>query len=323
MPKHRRGFTLIELLVVIAIIGVLIALLLPAVQAAREAARRAQCTNNLKQIGLALQNFESANRQLPPGFSTAPCGALDKLSKTVQIDLMLYMEQGTLYNAFNLDLPIVDGSCGFPANSTAVMTKVAGFVCPSDPEGQGADGWPGNSYRAITGDRSNSYWNYKADTTLPEPRGLFYFNSKVKIGDIKDGTSNTIAFSELLIHGPARRVSGVPADFLSQDTWSDQGAVYDWQGDTWCAGGYSQSLGNMTGVPSANNGKSAPNLYLAGGAQSPYWHSLQSMGGLHPQAVNNLFADGHVATVKYTVAREIWRALATRKGGEIISAEKL
>jgi prepilin-type N-terminal cleavage/methylation domain-containing protein/prepilin-type processing-associated H-X9-DG protein len=141
MLQRRRGFTLIELLVVIAIIAVLIALLLPAVQAAREAARRIQCTNNLKQLGLALHNYESSNNSFPSasvfGTNVPPCtspGFNHNCQNTPWFTLMLpYIEQGPLYNSFNAAIGMEGpGMLGFLINSTIYTTKIASFQCPSD-----------------------------------------------------------------------------------------------------------------------------------------------------------------------------------------------
>jgi prepilin-type N-terminal cleavage/methylation domain-containing protein/prepilin-type processing-associated H-X9-DG protein len=141
MSQRRRGFTLIELLVVIAIIAVLIALLLPAVQAAREAARRIQCTNNLKQLGLAIANYESSQTCYPSGtifglnngFCTSP-GFGNNCQNTPWFEMMLpYIEQSALYNSFNSAIGMEGpGLLGFLVNSTVIATKIASFQCPSD-----------------------------------------------------------------------------------------------------------------------------------------------------------------------------------------------
>jgi prepilin-type N-terminal cleavage/methylation domain-containing protein len=141
MVRRRGGFTLIELLVVIAIIAVLIALLLPAVQAAREAARRIQCTNNLKQLGLGIANYESSNNSLPIGsvfgVGVGPCTSPDfnnNCQNTPWFILMLpFIEQGPLYNAFNASIGMEGpGMVGFVINSTIFTTKIPSFQCPSD-----------------------------------------------------------------------------------------------------------------------------------------------------------------------------------------------
>src|SRR5947208_3663656 len=143
MRRFHRGFTLIELLVVIAIIGVLIALLLPAVQAAREAARRAQCTNNLKQIGIALHNYHSAVGGFPVGF-LYPSRPVPPTTSPLQYrwsalaQMAPYLEQSNLFNALNFDYPLAYKPAGggafwpfYPQNGTAMGTRVATFLCPS------------------------------------------------------------------------------------------------------------------------------------------------------------------------------------------------
>jgi prepilin-type N-terminal cleavage/methylation domain-containing protein len=160
LPRRRPAFTLIELLVVIAIIAVLIALLLPAVQAAREGARRAQCTNNLKQIGLALHNYISTNDCVPPAAldtriaagTTIANGGFGALAR-----LLPYLEQQSLYNASNFSINVINGAVGVWINSTAIHTRVNGFLCPSDTP----PSWPtitvdksiapGNNYFASVG----------------------------------------------------------------------------------------------------------------------------------------------------------------------------
>ncbi|QDV34803.1 DUF1559 domain-containing protein [Tautonia plasticadhaerens] len=198
----RRGFTLIELLVVIAIIGVLIALLLPAVQSAREAARRAQCTNNLKQLGLALHNYESASAGFPPGIVTTTSNLPDEFSTWVawspQSMLLPYLEQQPLYNAANFNWACCwYGDEAYVTNSTVVFTRIAAFLCPSD----GNAGVQNiNSYYASLGTTIHRYGPPNGDTTGP----FTLYNSQSRSGrygisDLKDGTSNTIAFGEGLV----------------------------------------------------------------------------------------------------------------------------
>jgi prepilin-type N-terminal cleavage/methylation domain-containing protein/prepilin-type processing-associated H-X9-DG protein len=214
--RRPVGFTLIELLVVIAIIAVLIALLLPAVQSAREAARRAQCTNNLKQMGLAVANYESSTGAYPQGYCqraywdpTNSSGTLENSgwgAWSVHSYIMPYMEQGPVYQRLNFSIASDDNEDNM-TNATARMTRVSSFLCPSStlPIGSfycganvpglgGPARYPGNNYFASVGPCSIPWADSK-------PPGIFSIMcnaaaTSIGIRDIQDGTSNTIAFGE-------------------------------------------------------------------------------------------------------------------------------
>jgi prepilin-type N-terminal cleavage/methylation domain-containing protein/prepilin-type processing-associated H-X9-DG protein len=226
MNQRKRGFTLIELLVVIAIIGVLIALLLPAVQSAREAARRAQCTNNLKQMGLAVHNYVSTNEALPPTSIFVPRNlGINYQNQGPHARLLPYLEQQSIFNAINWDggarlgigpsnpnnePPIdVDGWGGFwgRTNMTIVCTEISAFLCPSDGN-RGANGQfffngmnhvvASGSYPVNTG--LNRFHNggrllgpsYTPDPSTPGISGV------IKMASFRDGTSNTAIYSEVI-----------------------------------------------------------------------------------------------------------------------------
>src|SRR4051812_29412824 len=197
-PDLRRGFTLIELLVVIAIIGVLLALLLPAVQAAREAARRIQCSNNLKQVGIALHNYHASCGGFPVGF-LYPTGPVPSTTSPQQYrwsplaQMAPFLEQANLANALNFDYPLgsqpVAGSAfwpPYPANTTAMAVQVASFLCPSDGAPAPLAGSGPANYTFCAGSGGNGGEATGAD-------GAFILGPSLSLADLTDGSSATVA----------------------------------------------------------------------------------------------------------------------------------
>ena len=319
---RRRGFTLIELLVVIAIIGVLIALLLPAVQSAREAARRAQCTNNLKQLGLALHNYHDALGAFPLG-RTIPFN----VSYSPFARILPYIEQSTVGSAMNFNLGWSD-----PANLTVATTTVNTFICPTDPNNQVPNRWGGLNYRANEG-TGVPMWYGETDTagvnkTLPYPNGVFFANLQCNIANIIDGTSNTAVFSEHNKGDFNNSTATESTDTFRPGTYPNNAdeavqlcSSFDWR---------NLSFQGVSDV-------GAPWIY-GYHSTSEYWHSMPpnskscmfppsriavTAGSSHPGGVNVGMADGSVRFIKSTVNIQAWRALGTRNGGEVISADSL
>ncbi|WZO99359.1 DUF1559 domain-containing protein [Isosphaeraceae bacterium EP7] len=249
--KSRRGFTLIELLVVISIIAVLIALLLPAVQSARESARRMQCTNNLKQIGLAMHNYHSAIGSFPLGNSLnvqgdTPGDLALWNSWSTQGMLLSYLEQTPLYNSINFNFGPYPTGPFSNLNSTSSNTVLNTFLCPSDPNsgaGKAGSGGNINNYAASFGatTTNGSGWEDSATPrnhqTATGSSGMFTFSQAYGVQDCTDGTSNTLAFAEWLV-GDGRQSAGSKYRGNME------------MGDTSPGTGYLNALGNLVQVQS-------------------------------------------------------------------------
>ena len=314
--RRRRlgGFTLIELLVVIAIIAVLIALLLPAVQSAREAARRSQCVNNLKQIGLALHNYASTSGVFPPGYSSfykrdsGDAGtAEDDIGPGWAWGSMILpqLEQKPIYDAINFNLTMT-----FAANTTIQTLRMAAYLCPSDVTKELVpvrnEGNTATIYTVGSGNYVGMYGVGEIGDAPGAGTGLFYRNSRTSYADILDGTSQTISQGERshnlsYVTWTGRAVGG----YLFK-TSSFEGGTDTYNPDP------EESFTMILGPVGTENGPRTPNHPTA--HVEDYWSR-------HPGGVNCLFADGSVHFIKNSISPPAWQALATRSGGEVLSAE--
>jgi prepilin-type N-terminal cleavage/methylation domain-containing protein/prepilin-type processing-associated H-X9-DG protein len=317
--QRRPGFTLIELLVVIAIISVLIALLLPAEQAAREAARRAQCVNNLKQIGVALHNYHESRNALPAA-EMVYLGQVQGTSFSGLTQILPYLEQSVLFNALNFSLPDTD-----PSNNTVLLTRVNSFICPSDPYNPSPTMGGQTSYVADMG--SGIVWQssmFAPNIGLPMPNGVFYGNSATTFAAITDGLSNTGFFSERLVGDasagiitPISDVFYVPGAPLTPDDAMAQCQavnIYDPANQTVTTEGIPWVDGQHITLH-----VTPPNTRSCG-----FYSVLRAVmppSSNHPGGVNLLLGDGSVRFAKDSINLSTWRALGTRAGGEIISAD--
>jgi len=320
---RRSAFTLIELLVVIAIIAVLIGLLLPAVQAAREAARRMQCTNNLKQIGLAVQNYEGTHSVLP----SARTGSPHLWSALAQI--LPNIEGGAVFNAINFNftsLPSAAEPLGI-VNTTATRMIVSTFLCPSDGRQDRLDpNFGPNNYVANAGTGLQNGGSFRPEDGTQRIDGVFFERSAVRFPEITDGLSNTAAFSEtikgtgtdntgsapqnqLLQYGQGPSLTPVTDAFCSGSIslWSGQ------RGREWVRGSFIYATFNHYMTPN-NKAYDCLSGNVIGRMAARSFHS----GG-----VNTLFLDGHVQFAKDSINVSTWRAIASRNGGELISSDQL
>jgi len=345
-PDRRRGFTLIELLVVISVIGILIAMLLPAVQAAREAARRAQCSNNLKQVGLALHAYLSSSGVFPPGrTNTHAAGAGNCWGGYAQI--LANLEGQTLANAFNYAFaPDADpASPPAMANSTGSTAWLNVLICPTDsppaPVPIGPAWYSGLNYPLSVGSGYSVTQRPMAPLSGP-PNGVMFENSGVGPAAISDGLSMTVAASETTRSIAGRGFAADPlggfvttaapgsagptiasdADYAALCLAPVPPGFQAARGILWSFGAPGHSLYNHRRPP--NDPRADCRGGLAGSGDSdPDWNRLSlnvAARSRHPGGVNALFCDGHVQFVKDSVAPRAWQALGSRNGWEILSA---
>ncbi len=300
-PNRSRAFTLIELLVVIAIIAVLIGLLLPAVQKVREAAARTSCTNNLKQIGLALQGYHDAQKVFPSGYVSGVTGTGNDTGPGWgwAAYLLPHMEQQPLFSQINFTLPIEHAS-----NATARVQVVKSYLCPADTPPQAVSVGP----RSATGVLTSTTCTvapacYIASYGIGEPGvdgdGLFFRGSTIRIGDITDGTSSTLAVGERSFRfADSSWVGAVTGSQLAPNPGS--GMVIQLEvAPNYTLGHSGEAYDGPGGTPGEEN----------------------NFSSAHTRGINFVFADGHVRFLTSSVNYTTYTALSTRAGGETISGD--
>jgi prepilin-type N-terminal cleavage/methylation domain-containing protein/prepilin-type processing-associated H-X9-DG protein len=324
--QTKRGFTLVELLVVIAIIGILVGLLLPAVQAAREAARRMQCTSGMRQMMLGAANYESSFKRLPASRVSRTDNRLGPTnSLSVHARLLPYMEQSQIYNKINFNVEYND-----PLNDEARLTNVPIFRCPSDPCSSVPQNVGGvNNFYVNSG--TIPLWNRSTAApwpNIPDNDGVFYRDSFLRLAAITDGLSNTAAFSERLT-GDYSATKATPrtdtfqpgTSPLTTDEAYNQCYAIDMMdlskqgfsdiGTPWIRGYHSVSEYYHIAPPQGRS------------CMFPPGRIMTTANSWHGSLVNMCFVDGSTHSVPASIDIQVWRAIGSRAGGEMKGAASI
>ncbi len=322
LPR-QSAFTLVELLVVIAIIGILIALLLPAVQAAREAARRSQCSNNLKQIGVALHVFENTHREFPSSF-----GGSQGTDWSAQARILPYLEQVALHDSVDYDQPY--SAAVLPDGSPLAAFRVPTYQCPSEPndEVRMKNGAP--VHYPLNYAMNLGTWLVHRPTDQQGGDGAFQPYRRLKPRDMLDGLSNTMAATEVKAYMPYFRnaahdpptMPALPADIcsLAGDFKSSSGHT-EWVDGRAHQTGFTTEFAPNTHVPCEQGGQEYDvdwtNQQEGKSPTVPTFAAVTARSH-HAGVVNTLLVDGSVRAISETVELSVWRALSTRAGGEVV-----
>ncbi len=304
--RRARGFTLIELLVVIAIIGVLIALLLPAVQSAREAARRSSCSNNLKQIGLALQNYHGISNSFPQGYvSRVRTGGIEMGPGWAwAAQSLAQLEQPALFNAINFSLPITD-----PGSRTATLTTLAMYLCPSNSPDPGPVQVSNPGGPVLVSLAPSQYvgsaGQFAPGNSPADNNGVFFRNSQIGLRDIRDGSSQTLMVGERSRNvADATWLGVVPAAQICTNRY--------WRSPPECEPSSAYVLSH-TGPDNDQAWIDVPNFPQAGA--DDFWSR-------HPSGCNFLFCDGSIHFLRQSINPKVFSALSTRKGNEVVGSDQ-
>jgi prepilin-type N-terminal cleavage/methylation domain-containing protein len=323
--KRTSAFTLIELLVVIAIIAILIGLLLPAVQKVREAASRMQCQNNLKQIGLALHNYENTYRKMPSP-ETYSLGVTG-VSWSIQARLLPYIEQANLQNLIVFNQP-------YSAQPNVTKVRVPTFLCPNEVRDEERPDGAVTHYPLNYGVNLGTWFVYNPATGQGGD-GAFAVNKQFKITAIKDGTSNTLAFSEVKGWTPYLRDEQSPSA-ANTTAPTDPATIGGYGGSfkadsghtEWVDGrvhqtGFTTTFPPNTVVPYTSGGVAYDidfNSSREGLTTDKITYAVVTSRSYHTGIVNVVFMDGSVRSVDNEIDPTIWRALGTRLGKEVVGS---
>lgn len=329
-PRVRRSaFTLIELLVVIAIIAVLISLLLPAVQQAREAARRSQCKNNLKQLGLAMHNYLDAMSVFPPAncYGTT-AGVGTTASWSMQARILPYIDAANLQNLINF------GS-SYSTQLTVTATRVPVFLCPSEVNDTARVGTPpAATHYPLNYAVSRGTWFVWDPATSTTGSGAFGVNTRYNSASFTDGMSNTIGMSEVKAYQPNLRLGSGPITVgtmvppASPSVVVGYGGTFATTGHTeWVDGkihetSFTSTFGPNTDVMYNNAGTQVDVDYVSATEKAPgatdVTNAAVTSRSYHVGIVNSLLMDGSVRSFSDNISLTVWQALSTRAGGEVI-----
>ena len=325
----RRGFTLIELLVVIAIIAILISLLLPAVQQAREAARRSQCKNNLKQMGLAMHNYLDARRYFPPS-ACLNTSAITSVFWSPQAYLLPYLEQANLQK-------LIDWNQPYSVQGNVAKTRIPTYLCPSEVNDRArSDPQPGDpnfTHYPLNYAANMGTWMVWDPNTKQGGNGAFHPNSSLQTAHFRDGTSTTVAFAEVKTYTPHLRDSGNPAAAGvpvpgSVATVVGYGGTLKDSGHTeWVCGranhiGFTTVFTPNTVVNYTSGGVKYDVDFISqreGGSTTQVTYAANTARSFHSGMVSAVMLDGATRSISNSIDLTIWRGLSTRSGSEVIT----
>lgn len=330
---HRSGFTLVELLVVIGIIGMLIGLLMPAIQAAREAARRTQCANNMRQVALAVLNYERTYRCLPAStiLNLGTTAAANNLAWGIHGRILQFLEQGDLYSQ-------VDLAQAWDFQAAIDSLQVPAYACPSDPQARKLRDPGGGKVKVYptTYGFNLGTWFVFDPASGRGGDGAFYPNSHLSLAGFLDGTSQTLLAAEVKAWQPYTRNGGpsstaIPSGAAAASAIVASGMQYKDTGHTeWPDGrvhhtGFTAALVPNTAVPYPFSGQTLDADYNswqegANGSAGVFTYALVTSRSYHPGTVQTALVDGSVRSIPQTIDLGVWRALATRAGGEVVPA---